>query len=40
MKKLLLLPTMLYCSSAALAQTSNCSALQTENAALKDKLVA
>ncbi|RZK42373.1 MAG: hypothetical protein EOO61_05440 [Hymenobacter sp.] len=40
MKKLLLLPAMLYCSSAALAQTSNCSALQTENAALKDKMVA
>jgi hypothetical protein len=40
MKNLLFLPALLYCSSAALAQTSNCAAVQTENAALKDKLVA
>lgn len=40
MKKLLLLPALLCCSLGAFAQTSNCAALQTENAALKDKLVA
>jgi len=40
MKRLLLLPALLASTSAALAQAPNCTALQTENAALKDKLVA
>jgi hypothetical protein len=40
MKKLLLLPIILYSSSAAFAQTTSCAALQTENAALKEKIVA
>lgn len=40
MKKALLLPVTFCCASAALAQTTNCTALQTENIALKDKVVA
>ena len=40
MKKLLLLPALCCWSSAAFAQAPNCAALTTENAVLKDKIVA
>jgi hypothetical protein len=40
MKKLLLMPVLCCWSAAAFAQATNCAALTTENAALKDKVVA
>ena len=40
MKQLLLLPVLLGSASIALAQAPSCTALQTENVALKDTLVA
>lgn len=40
MKKFLLLPALCGWSATAFAQAPNCAALTTENAALKDKIVA